>query len=106
MRAIVENGKPVVKLPTGSFIWPTVENIDDQLFSLAEEMDWKKLHLDFRDVEFLTAAGLGKLVVLRIMLKTTGRKLSLHNVGPVIYEVFEVTSLSKIFDIRMSQKGS
>ena len=105
MRTIVENGKPAVKLPTGCFIWPIVENIDAQLFSLAEEMNWKKLHLDFSDVEFLTAAGLGKMVVLQNMLKTTGRKLSLHNVGPLIYEVFEVTRLSKICDIRMRLKG-
>ena len=41
---------------------------------------------------------LGKMVVLQNMLKTTGRKLSLHNVGPLIYEVFEVTRLSKICD--------
>jgi anti-anti-sigma factor len=106
MRTFAENGKPAVKLSTGSFVWPTVENIDDQLFSLTKEKGWKKLHLDFSDVKILTATGLGKLVVLRNMLKTAGRKLCLHNVGPIVYEVFEVTSLSKIFDIRMSQKGS
>jgi anti-anti-sigma factor len=86
---------PTVKLPTDSFLWPNVEKIYEKVLSLARKNGWKTIDLDLRDVELLTAAGLGKLMRLKKELK-----LTLRNVRPHVHEVLELTHLSRVLDVR------
>jgi anti-anti-sigma factor len=95
-----------VKLITGDFAWPSVENIDKQLFSFVQERGWRKLTLDLGDVEYLTGAALGKLVALREELKAVGKQLTLDHVSLDVYELFRVTQLSTIFDIRSKPRAA
>ena len=59
-----------------------------------------RLHLDFRDVALVTASGLGQLVALHQALQATGGQLTLARLGASLYEVFEVTHLSQVLDVR------
>jgi anti-anti-sigma factor len=101
-----KDGTHAVKLTTGNFAWPGVENIDKQLFSFVQERGWRKLTLDLGDVEYLTGAALGKLVSLRETLKAAGKQLTLDDVSLGVYELFRVTQLSTIFDIRTKPRAA
>jgi anti-sigma B factor antagonist len=51
-------------------------------------------------VEFLSSAALGKLITLNKKANTYQCQLKLSNIRPEIYEVFAITKLNKLFDIR------
>lgn len=55
--------------------------------------------LDFAEVNFLTAAALGRLVTLHGVLRAAGGRLFLTNLSTRLLEVFEVTGLDAVLDI-------
>lgn len=77
-----------------------IQMIGNQLFSLIEEEGVRRLILDFSNVEYLSSAALGKLITLEKKMKANKGKLRLCSIRPEIYEVFEITRLNKMFDIR------
>ncbi|MFM7138167.1 MAG: STAS domain-containing protein, partial [Planctomycetota bacterium] len=56
--------------------------------------------LDFEGVELLSSAALGKLITFDRKVKTSKGRLKMCGVAPGILEVFQVTKLDKVFDIR------
>jgi anti-anti-sigma regulatory factor len=70
------------------------------LVRLATELDQHKVKLDFRRVEFPTASGLGGLVALHKELRAADLRLALRNVGESAYEVFAVTGLTGVLNVR------
>jgi anti-sigma B factor antagonist len=77
-----------------------IQELGKELFALVEEDNRKSLLLNFSNVEFLSSAALGKLITLDKKVKAHGGKLKLCNIRPEIYEVFAITKLNKLFDIR------
>jgi anti-anti-sigma factor len=71
-----------------------------RLLGEVRESGHKALLLDLGEVEWPTASGLGKLVVLHTQLEATGVELALCNVGPLVYEAVEVTGLNKLLNVR------
>jgi anti-sigma B factor antagonist len=51
-------------------------------------------------VDFYSAAALGKLITLEKKVKANGGVLKLSNIRPEIYEVFAITRLNRLFDIK------
>jgi len=80
----------------------TVE-LGQELFSLVENDNRKAILLDFGNVEFLSSAALGKLITLDRKVKTAKGRLKLCSIRPEILDVFNVTKLNKVFDIRGDQ---
>jgi anti-sigma B factor antagonist len=78
----------------------SIQELGQELFQLVEEYGRKKLLLNFSAVEFLSSAALGKLITLDKKTKANGGKLKLSNIRTEIYEVFAITKLNKLFDIR------
>lgn len=78
----------------------TIQELGQELFNLVEEENRNKLLLNFTTVEFLSSAALGKLITLDKKVKAHGGKLKLTNIRPEIYEVFAITKLNKLFDIK------
>jgi anti-anti-sigma factor len=74
--------------------------IRDQLLALADEPSGSELHLDFGNVAFISSTGLNTLVSLRQKLLACGRHLSIRNLSAQVHEVFTVTSLHKLLDLR------
>jgi anti-anti-sigma factor len=66
----------------------------------------RALYLDFAAVRFPTAEGLGLLATLNKELRERGGKLTLLNVAPDPYEVFEVTGLLTVLDVRPLRRGA
>jgi anti-sigma B factor antagonist len=81
-----------------------IQLIGTQLFGLVDEDGRKKIVLDFTNVEYLSSAALGKLITMDKKVKAAKGKLRLCSIRPEIYEVFEITRLNKIFDIRQTQE--
>jgi anti-sigma B factor antagonist len=77
-----------------------IQKLGEELFQLVEQEQRKNLLLNFTSVDFLSSAALGKLITLDKKVKAHGGKLKLSNIRPEIYEVFEITKLNKVFDIK------
>jgi len=77
-----------------------IQEIGQELFELVEKGKRKKVLLNFCTVDFLSSAALGKLITLDKKSKAAGVALKLSNIRPEIYEVFLLTHLHKLFDIK------
>ena len=77
-----------------------IQEVGDQLYSLVEEEGHSQLLLNFGNVQYLSSAALGKLITLDKKVKQHGGRLKLSGIRPQIYEVFAITKLNKLFDIK------
>ncbi|MEX0586422.1 MAG: STAS domain-containing protein [Pirellulales bacterium] len=77
-----------------------IQELGQELFQLVEEQGRQNLLLNFSSVEFLSSAALGKLITLDRKVKSHAGRLKLSNIRPEIYEVFKITKLNKLFDIK------
>ena len=77
-----------------------IQQLGKELFDLVEVDGRNKILLNFTSVEFLSSAALGKLITLDKKIKGQGGALKLSNIRPEIYEVFAITKLNKLFDIK------
>ena len=80
-----------------------IQELGSELFSLVEQEKKESVLLNFEDVKFLSSAALGKLIKLDKIVKQGGGKLKLVNIRPEILEVFTITRLDKLFDIKTSE---
>jgi anti-anti-sigma factor len=100
------NDVAVVKFGTRSLEEARIHAIESHLWRLVDEFGHGKLHLDFSNIQVLTSTGLGKLVTLHKKVRNKGGSLSLHNVNPLVYELFEVTRLNTLLDIHRHGQGA
>ena len=77
-----------------------IQELGDELFALVEQDGHTSLVLDFRTVEFLSSAALNKLIILDKKIKAKRGKLRLCTLKPEIQEVFVITRLNQLFDIK------
>ncbi len=64
-----------------------------------EKNQQKKMVLNFSNVKFMTSALLGLLVVVHKRVSEYGGRIQLCNLDSSIQRVFEITKLTKIFEI-------
>jgi anti-anti-sigma factor len=79
-----------------------IETVGDQIFTVAQKRRPGTLLLDFAGVQFLSAAVLGKLVSLHARLRQLGTRLVLTSLSAELFELFEITQLQTILDIRQT----
>jgi anti-sigma B factor antagonist len=77
-----------------------IQELGQELYDLVEREHRKKIVLNFASVEFLSSAALGKLIGFDKRVKQHGAELMLSNIRPEIYEVFAITKLTKLFQIK------
>jgi anti-sigma B factor antagonist len=80
-----------------------IQEMGDELFALLDRDSRKQLLLSFANVEFLSSAALNKLIVLDRKVKAVGGKLALCSLRPEIQEVFAITRLNQLFDIKANE---
>src|SRR5262245_27302452 len=83
-----------------------IQIIGEQLFSLVDQDSRRKLLLNFKNVEYLSSAALGKLITLNKKLQAVGGRLILCDIDPQIYAVFEITKLDKFFNIQKEEQAA
>lgn len=81
-----------------------IEELGGELFNLVEVENRKNLLLDFTGVEFLSSAALNKLIILDKKVKANGGHLKLCSLRQEIAEIFTLTRLDRLFDIRKDEK--
>jgi anti-sigma B factor antagonist len=64
------------------------------------EIDKDLLILDFKELDYVSSAGLRVLLAIKNMLDEKGKELEIHNVNEVIKEVFNVTGFINILNIK------
>lgn len=82
-----------------------IEIIGQQLMSLVDELGRTKLLLNFGNVELLSSAALGKLIILNRRVTEAGGKLVLCAIEKNIYEVFQITRLDTKFTIKPDEQS-
>jgi anti-sigma B factor antagonist len=83
-----------------------IQELGSEMFRLVEEEQRRKLLLNFSGVDFLSSAALGKLITLDKKVKAHAGQLKLSNIRPEIFEVFQITKLTRLFDIRDDEAGA
>jgi anti-sigma B factor antagonist len=77
-----------------------IQELGAELFSLVEQQNRRAIVLNFDGVDFLSSAALGKLITFDRKVKGAKGRMKLCGIRPEILEVFQVTKLNKVFDIR------
>ena len=80
-----------------------IQELGRELARLVEVEKRMRLLLDFSAVEFLSSAALGKLITLDKKVKAAGGTLKLCSIQPEIYEVFMITKLNRLFEIKQTE---
>ena len=80
-----------------------IQELGTELFGLIEHDNRKSIVLNFTGVEFLSSAALGKLITLDRKVKAAKGRMKMSNIRPEIFEVFQITKLNKVFDIRTDE---
>ena len=70
------------------------------LLGLARGSRGRELRLDLSGLEYVASTGLGVFVALNREVRASGGRLCLLNVRPPVYEVFALTRLTSVLDVR------
>ena len=94
-----ENGNEVMLLPAGRLDTTTAPQLEAEINTCIASAETQKLTLDFKDLEYLSSAGLRILLAAhKAFMKRKGGMTSCH-VNETIQEVFEVTGFLDILNI-------
>jgi anti-sigma B factor antagonist len=80
--------------------------VGEHLLALVGGLKAGRFELDFGNVTYLNSSALGLLLRLRKALHARGGRLLLCHLAPQVYEVFKVTRLHTLFDIRQSERAA
>lgn len=77
-----------------------VQVLGDELWALVDRDGCRLLVLDWKKIEFCSSAVIGKIVRLDKKVKDKNGKLRLCCMKPEIREVFQITRLDQVFEIK------
>jgi anti-anti-sigma factor len=80
-----------------------IKKLEQALLPAVKKNEERKLILNFENVRFMSSAFLGLLVKIHKRVIEAGGHLQLYNLDPKIYKVFEITQLTKVFDIVLGE---
>jgi anti-anti-sigma factor len=90
----------VVRLNIARLSESDLQHVRAQLFELAVRRRGQDLCLDLARLEYLSSSGLALLVALHRQVRDAGGCLRLCHVRETVYEVFAITRLTSILDVR------
>ena len=76
-----------------------IEALGQELYALVDKDGRRKVVLDFKAVEYLSSAALGRLTSLEKKMNLAKGKLVLCNIRKDLYEVFKLLQLVKVLTI-------
>ena len=101
----VQNGVTIVQFTDAKVIdQRNINEIGAELTEMVEKGGALQVLINMANVRYLSSAVLGKLISLHKALITRKGVLKLCNIAPPIYEVFEITRLTKVFDIYKTEE--
>jgi anti-sigma B factor antagonist len=96
-----EGDRTTITLTEGKVRDPE-DTIARELAGLTDGLGERHLVLDFGEVRHIHSGELGTLIDLHKRVRAAGGRLTLTNVRPEVYEVFEVTRLTTFISVRMA----
>ena len=106
LRIDIDGDRAVIRIPEDSLGAPDGVAPDQRLLRLVDELDRPHLTLDFGAVDFLSSVGLGTLLTIHKQLRSRGGRLAVVNVRPHVYEVFAVTRVTTVLDVRGQEEAA
>ena len=79
-----------------------VQKLGTELLSLPNG-ETERILINMENVRFLSSAAINKLIVLEKRMRGNGGQVKLSNLCPEVREVFSITNLTSVFDIREEQ---
>lgn len=95
---LVDRGEQGELLMSGDLDTKTSKDADALFSQMADRFN--ELVLNMKDLEYISSAGLRSIRNLYIKLNQKGGKLTLTNVNENVMEVFEMTGLAGLLNIR------
>jgi anti-sigma B factor antagonist len=95
----------LVKVLTTDLGEPFIQAVGAELTRLVVGRAGVCLHLDLGEVRFLTSNALGLMVALHKRLRDTGGRLVVLGVSQGIHDLFRLTRLDSIFEVRRDTQG-
>ena len=81
----------------------SIEQLGEELNSLVTVSKLDTILLNFDGVEFMSSAALNKLISLNTKVKAVAGRLKLCGLRAEIKEVFTITRLDRVFDLRKTE---
>lgn len=76
-----------------------IKQIGDEIGAVIDGSPAPKIVISFTNVEHLSSAALGTLITVNNRVRGKGGQLRLASIRPEIHEVFEITRLTRLFEI-------
>ncbi len=103
IKTSVERGVTVVTFVDRKILDAAIiAELREELLNLVDRDGVTRMVLHFGNVEFLSGAALNTLILLEKNIKTATGQLRLCKLKPEIQEVFVITRLNQLFEIRDS----
>ncbi len=83
-----------------------IQQLGEELNAVVSSGEHTKIVLNFEEVGFLSSAALGKLIAARKKAVKSDVALKLCSIKHELLEVFKLTGLDSVFDIRESQSDA
>jgi anti-sigma B factor antagonist len=80
-----------------------IQELGEELNRLVEQEGRRLLLLNFEGVDFMSSAALNVLIKLQQKAKAHGGSVRICSLRPEIREVFSMTRLDRMFDIRTTE---
>ncbi len=92
------NSKTYVIVPGEEIEVFNASELKDEIMKLIES-GYLKIVMDLRNVEYMDSSGLGVIVSTLKKIKTVNGKLIISSPRSSIKQIFELTSLDKVFNV-------
>jgi len=80
-----------------------IEEIGKELYRLTDELDKKKILLDFSKVQFMSSSAIGVLITLRKKATANKGNLVICGMKKELMKVFEIMNLKKLFQFAANE---
>mgnify|MGYP002622486873 CR=1 FL=1 len=81
-----------------------IEEMGAELLKIINHCEEKKVLFNFRDVQFMSSAVLGKLIKINKIAGDREIHLKFCEIAKDLLQVFRITRLNKVFDIQPTEK--
>ena len=96
MKTLLENDR-IILCPEGRIDSNNALTVETEMFSELEAHPGLNVSIDAGKLKYISSAGLRVLLKL---LGCTDEKLTVFNVAPEVYEIFEITGLSTLLEVK------
>ncbi len=98
MEIVIKHDKELIVSLKGRLDTTTSPLLEEKLKN--ENISEDVVILDFKELEYISSAGLRVLLSLKKKLDAEKKNLEIHSINDVVKEVFEVTGFKNILNIK------